>query len=46
MVIDMTVILKSRAKGEGPISDGILHLVDDDISILQYANDGVLFVDL
>jgi hypothetical protein len=41
----MLVILINRAKGEGQLSGVIPHLVDDDLSILQYADDAILFME-
>jgi hypothetical protein len=41
----MLVILINRAKEEGQISGVIPNLVDEGISILQYANDTMLFMD-
>jgi hypothetical protein len=45
IVVDMLVILINRAKEEGQISGVIPNLVDDGISILQYADDTILFMD-
>jgi hypothetical protein len=44
IVIDMIVILIKRVKEEGHIVRVIPHLVDDGLSILQYANDTILFM--
>jgi hypothetical protein len=41
----MLAILINSAKGEGQLSGVITHLVDDGLSILQYANDTILFMD-
>jgi hypothetical protein len=41
----MLVILINRAKEEGQISRVILNLLDDNLSILQYADDTILFMD-
>jgi hypothetical protein len=41
----MLAILINSAKGEGQLSGVIPHLVDDGLSILQYANDTILFMD-
>jgi hypothetical protein len=41
----MLAILINRAKEEGQISRVILNLVDDNLSILQYADDTILFMD-
>jgi hypothetical protein len=45
IIVDMLVILINRAKGEGQLSRVIPHLVDDGLSILQYADDTILFVE-
>jgi hypothetical protein len=45
IVVGMLVILINRAKGEGQLSGVIPHLVDDDLSILQYADDAILFME-
>jgi hypothetical protein len=45
IVVDMLAILINRAKGEGQLSGVIPHLVDDDLSILQYADDTILFME-
>jgi hypothetical protein len=42
IVVDMLTILINRAKGEGHISGVIPNLVDDGLSILQYAHDTIL----
>jgi hypothetical protein len=44
LVTDMLALLISRAKEDGQISDLIPHLVRDGLSILQYANDTILFM--
>jgi hypothetical protein len=41
----MLTILINRAKGKGQLSGVIPHLVDDGLSILQYADDTILFMD-
>jgi hypothetical protein len=41
----MLAILIKRAKSEGQIEGVIPHLVDDGLSILQYADDTILFMD-
>jgi hypothetical protein len=38
-------ILINRAKGEGQFYEVISHLVDDGLSILQYADDMILFIE-
>jgi hypothetical protein len=45
IVVDMFMILINRDKGEGNFSGVIPHLVDDGLSILQYADDMILFMD-
>jgi hypothetical protein len=45
IVVDMLAILINRAKIEGQIADVIPHIFDDDLSILQYADDTILFMD-
>jgi hypothetical protein len=45
IVVDMLSIILSRAKEEGQIKGIVTHLVKNDLSILQYANDIVLFFD-
>jgi hypothetical protein len=41
----MLAILINRAKSEGQISGVIPHILDDGLSILQYADDTILFMD-
>jgi hypothetical protein len=41
----MLAILINRAKEEGHISGVIPHILDDDLSILQYADDTIQFMD-
>jgi hypothetical protein len=41
----MLVILISRSKEDGQISRLVPHLVDGGISILQYADDTILFME-
>jgi hypothetical protein len=41
----MLAILINRAKREGQISGVVPHLVDDGLSVLQYADDTILFMD-
>jgi retron-type reverse transcriptase len=43
IVVDMLAILINRAKEEGQISGVIPNLVDEGLSILQYADDTILF---
>jgi hypothetical protein len=41
----MLAILINRAKGEGRIRGVVLHLVDEGLSILKYADDTILFME-
>ena len=41
----MLAIILSRAKEEGQIKGVVTHLVENGLSILQYADDTVLFFD-
>ena len=43
IVVDMLVILIERAKQDGQIGVFIPHLVEGGLSILQYADDTILF---
>jgi hypothetical protein len=45
IVADMLAILIERAKSDGQIEGVIPHLVDGGLSILQYADDTILFVE-
>jgi retron-type reverse transcriptase len=45
IVVDILVILINRAKGEGRFSGVKPNLVDDSLSILQYADDMILFME-
>jgi hypothetical protein len=45
IVADMLVILIKRAKEDVQINGIIPHLVDDGLSILQYADDTIIFLD-
>lgn len=45
IVADMLAILIERAKNNGDFVGLIPHLVDDDLSILQYADDTILFME-
>lgn len=45
IVADMLSVLIKRAKDDGQIKGVIPHLVDDGLSILQYADDTILFMD-
>jgi hypothetical protein len=42
---DMLALLIKRAKYDGQFSGVISHLVEDGLSILQYADDTILFLD-
>jgi hypothetical protein len=46
LVADMLAILISRAKEDGQICVLVSHLVDGGISILQYADDTILFLNI
>jgi hypothetical protein len=41
----MLLVLINRAEVDGQISGIVPHLVDDGLSILQYADDTILFMD-
>ena len=45
LVADMLAIMIARAKQDGQISGLLPHLVDEGISILQYADDTIIFMD-
>jgi len=45
IVADMLAIILNRAKQEGLIRGIIPHLIDDGLSILQYADDTVIFLE-
>jgi len=45
IVADMLAILISRAKVDGQISGVVPHLIDGGLSVLQYADDTILFMD-
>jgi hypothetical protein len=45
IIVDMLAIILSRAKEEGQIKGVVPHLVENDLPILQYADDTVLFFD-
>ncbi|WVZ53298.1 hypothetical protein U9M48_004264 [Paspalum notatum var. saurae] len=45
IVADMLAILINRAKVDGQISGVVSHLVDGGLSILQYADDTIIFMD-
>jgi hypothetical protein len=44
-VVDMLAILINRAKADGQVDGLVPHLVDGGLSILQYADDTLLFFD-
>ena len=45
LAVDMLSILIARAKADDQISGVVPHLVDDGFSILQYADDTIIFLD-
>jgi len=45
IIADMLPLLIKRAKVDGQIRGVIPHLVDDGLSILQYADDTIIFLD-
>ena len=45
IVADMLVMIINRAKKNGQVQGIIPHLVEDGLSILQYADDTILFMD-
>ena len=45
IVADMLLVLVKRAKDQGQISGVVPHLIDGGLSILQYADDTILFLD-
>ena len=45
IVADMLAILIKRANEEGQISGVVPHLVDGGLSVLQYADDTILFME-
>jgi hypothetical protein len=45
IVVDMLAVLINRAKSEGQTKGLIPDLTDDDLSILQYADDTILFME-
>jgi hypothetical protein len=44
-VVDMLAILINMAKSEGHINGVVPHLVDNGLSILQYATDTIIFLE-
>jgi hypothetical protein len=45
IVVDMLAILINRAKGWGDFQGVIPHIIDDGLSILQYADVTIIFLD-
>jgi hypothetical protein len=45
IVVDMLAILIARANEDGQIGSLVPHLVDEGISILQYADDTIMFME-
>ncbi|WVZ94604.1 hypothetical protein U9M48_040475 [Paspalum notatum var. saurae] len=45
LVVDMLAIFITRAKENGQVQGLVPHLVDGDLSILQYADDTILFME-
>jgi hypothetical protein len=45
LIADMLSLLIARAKDNGQIKGLVLHLIDGGISILQYADDTILFME-
>jgi retron-type reverse transcriptase len=45
IVVDMLAILINRAKERGQFRGVILHIVDHGLSIIQYADDTIIFLD-
>jgi hypothetical protein len=45
IVVDMLAVLVNRAKREGQIGGVVPHLVEEGLSILQYADDTILFME-
>ena len=45
IVADMLALLINRAKADGQIRGVIPHLLDDGLSILQYVDDTIIFLD-
>jgi hypothetical protein len=45
IVVDMLAVLISRAKEAEQIQGVISHLVDEGLSVLQYADDTIIFMD-
>ena len=45
IVVDMLTVLIGRANENGQVGGLVPHLVDGGVSILQYANDTILFME-
>jgi hypothetical protein len=45
IMVDMLVVFISRAKEVGQVQGVVPHLVDEGLSVLQYADDTVIFMD-
>jgi len=45
IVADMLALLINRAKADGQIRGAIPHLLDDGLSILQYVDNTIIFLD-
>ena len=45
IVADMLALIIKRAKDDGQIRGVVPHLLDDGLSILQYADDTIIFID-
>jgi hypothetical protein len=45
IVADMLAIIINRAKNEGQIDGVVPHLIDNGLSILQYDDDMIIFMD-
>jgi hypothetical protein len=45
IVADMLALLINRAKADGQIRGVLPNLIDDGLSILQYADDTIIFID-
>jgi hypothetical protein len=44
-MVDMLVVIIARAKEGGQIHGVVPHLIEDGLSILQYVDDTILFLD-
>jgi hypothetical protein len=44
MVVDVLAVLIERAKSQGFLNGVVPHLVEDGMSVLQYADDTILFI--